>query len=63
MNDNRAWQLAACQGVHVVNIPVFPLACKMAGLLDRQAMASLVADLRDKDSYRFRQDVLDRLLA
>jgi predicted nucleic acid-binding protein len=63
MNDNRARRLAARQGVHVVNIPAFLLACKMAHLLDREATAHLIADLKNKDRYGFRGDVLRLLLS
>jgi len=62
-NDNQARRLAGSLGVQVVNIPAFLLACKRAGLLDREAMANLVADLREKDHYGFRQDVLNLLLS
>ena len=63
MNDNQARRLAARRGVNVVNIPAFLLACKLAGLLNRQAMSQLVAALQEKDHYGFRRDVLDMLMS
>ena len=63
MNDNQARRLAIAQGITVVNIPAFLLACKMAGLLDKSAIGQLVADLQTKDHYGFRQDVLELLIS
>lgn len=61
-NDNVARRLAMRLGVDVVNIPAFLLACKQAGLLDREGLSGLIDDLREKDFYGFRQDDLDLLL-
>lgn len=63
VNDNQARRLARQLGIQAVNIPAFLLACKMAGLLDRDALSDLVTGLREKDYYGFRQDVLDLLLS
>jgi predicted nucleic acid-binding protein len=63
VNDNQARVVAGKLGVNAVNVPAFLLACKLVGLLDRASMAQAVADLRAKDHYGFRQDVLDLLLA
>jgi predicted nucleic acid-binding protein len=62
MSDNKARQVARMLGVAVVNIPAFLLACKVAGLVDREVMVRLVQALRDKDYYDFRQDIRERLL-
>jgi predicted nucleic acid-binding protein len=62
MNDNQARRVATSLGVSVIHIPAFLLACKMAGLVDRDALADLIAALWEKDHYKFRQDVLAVLL-
>ncbi|HEY77208.1 MAG TPA: hypothetical protein G4O00_13710 [Thermoflexia bacterium] len=61
-NDNKARQVAAQQGLAVVNIPAFLLACKRAGMADRASLEAIVRDLQDKDHYEFRQEVLKALL-
>ncbi len=62
INDNRARRIASSYGIQVVNIPAFLLACRLAGLLDRDSIARLIADLQARDHYGFRQDVLALLL-
>jgi predicted nucleic acid-binding protein len=61
-NDNQARRVAARLGVNVVNLPAFLLACKQAGLVDRQTLSRLIADLRAKDFFEFRQADLDLLM-
>ena len=61
-NDNQARRLATQLGVDVVNIPAFLLACKQAHLLNRESLAALIADLRDKDFFGFRQSDLNLLM-
>ena len=61
-NDRQAQRLATGYGVTVINIPAFLLACKLASLLDRSAMAEVTAALQAKDYYGFRRDVLKMLL-
>lgn len=63
MNDNRARLWATRIGLHSLGIPAFLLACKRTLLIDSQGIKALILDLRDKDRYRFRQDVLDLLLS
>lgn len=63
VNDNQARRIAARLGISVVNIPAFLLACKTSRLLDRNALADLIAALQEKDFYGFRQDVLDWLMS
>ncbi|MBO1350273.1 MAG: hypothetical protein EBE86_024160 [Hormoscilla sp. GUM202] len=63
INDNQARRLATGLGVSVVNIPAFLSACKIAGLLNTEAMGELITSLQQKDYYRFRQDVLDLLMS
>lgn len=62
-NDNQARRVAARLGVDVVNIPAFLLACKLAGLVDRQTLSVLIDDLRAKDFFGFRQSDLALLLS
>ena len=62
MNDNKARQFARSQGVAVVNIPAFLLACKMASLLSPEQMAQIVDDLKVQDFYEFRPSIRRALL-
>jgi len=62
-NDNRARQAAAALGLKVFNVPTFLLACKMAGLTDREQMAEIVRGLEERDRYGFRKDIRELLLA
>ena len=61
-NDRQVQRLATGRGVTVINIPAFLLACKLAGLLDRVALAEITAALQAKDHYGFRRDILKLLL-
>jgi predicted nucleic acid-binding protein len=61
-NDRQVQRLATGRGVTVINIPAFLLACKLAGVLDRAALAEITAALQTKDYYGFRRDVLKLLL-
>jgi predicted nucleic acid-binding protein len=63
MSDNKARRVAARMGTAVINIPAFLLACKTDNWLDRNALQMLVRDLRERDYYEFRQDVLEALLS
>jgi predicted nucleic acid-binding protein len=62
-NDNLARRAARRIGVEAVDIPGFLLSCKLSGYLDSGGIGDIVHDLREKDHYGFRQDVLDRLLS
>lgn len=54
--------------VHLVNIPAFLMACKVAGLVNPEQMAKIIQDLKEKDFYEFKKDkkrgrsVIERLL-
>jgi len=61
-NDRQVKRLATGYDVPVVNIPAFLVACKLAGLLDRSALAEIINLLQERDYYSFRQDVLRMLL-
>jgi predicted nucleic acid-binding protein len=63
MSDNQARAFAQSLGVTVVNLPAFLLACKIAGLLDRAAMAQVIQDLKDQDYYEFKADIRAALLS
>jgi len=62
INDRKARRVAVELGVRTLNMPAFLLACKHLHLLDRQRMAEVVRDLREKDYYGFQQEVLKVLL-
>ena len=63
MSDNKARAFAQSLGVTVVNLPAFLLACQIAGLLDRAAMAQIIQDLKDQDFYEFKADIRAALLS
>ncbi|MES1241407.1 MAG: hypothetical protein ABUT39_07295 [Acidobacteriota bacterium] len=62
-NDNLARQAAGRLGVEAIDIPAFLLSCKLTGFLDAEGLQKIVRDLREKDHYGFRKEILDRLLA
>lgn len=62
VNDNQARRIAAKLGVDVANLPAFLLACKQARLVDQPTLSALIADLRAKDFWGFRQADLDLLM-
>ena len=62
MSDNQARRVAQAQGIRVLNIPAFLLACKMSGLIEREEMAQTIRDLKEKDYYKFKQEVREALL-
>ena len=62
-NDNRALEAAREAGLDAVDIPAFLLSCKISGFLEREQILSLIRDLREKDRYGFRKEVLDLLLS
>jgi len=50
-------------GIAVTNIAAFLLACKPAGVLDRDDVRQIVAELGRLDYHRFREDVLAQLVS
>lgn len=62
-NDNLARQAARGLGVEAIDIPAFLLSCKLTGFLDGGSLREVVRELREKDHYGFRKEILDRLLA
>ncbi|PKO22688.1 MAG: hypothetical protein CVU38_08000 [Chloroflexi bacterium HGW-Chloroflexi-1] len=63
ISDNKARKIASRLGVVAIHIPAFLLACKVTGLVNREALEAIVQDLRNKDYYEFRPDVLGALLS
>lgn len=62
ISDNKARHRANQIGLDAVAIPAFLIACKETGFLGREALASVVQDLQERDRYGFSKAVLDRLL-
>lgn len=62
-NDGQAGRVARQLGIEVANVPAFLLAVKVAELADRSELAAVVRELREKDRYAFRADLLDLLLS
>jgi predicted nucleic acid-binding protein len=62
MSDNLARRYAQSQGIGVVNIPAFLLACKTARLIEPHLMREILDKLKAKDFYEFRADVRKMLL-
>jgi predicted nucleic acid-binding protein len=62
-NDNLARQAARRAGVESSDIPAFLLSCKITGFLDGDGVREIVRDLREKDHYGFRKEILDRLIS
>lgn len=61
-NDNLARQAAVRLGVEAIDIPAFLLSCKLTGFLDGGSLHEVVRELREKDHYGFRKEILERLL-
>ena len=62
ISDNKAREIANKNNIAVLNIPAFLLACKDAGLLDREDLATIIRDLKDKDYYEFSEGERDKLV-
>ena len=60
--DETLLQDATFQGVTVVNIPAFLLACKIVGLVGLEQMEQIIQDLKAKDFYEFKSEIRDELL-
>jgi predicted nucleic acid-binding protein len=63
MSGNTARRFAQAQGIEVINIPAFLLACKMVGLVDSEEMAQIVEELKVKDFFEFKGEIRNQLLA
>ena len=62
-SDNKARHAAERIKVDVADIPGFLLSCKSAGFVNHDEIRRLVDDLKEKDHYSFRKEVLELLLA
>jgi predicted nucleic acid-binding protein len=62
-SDNKARQAAERVEVAVADIPGFLLSCKSSGFVNRDEIRQLVDELKEKDRYAFRKEVLDLLLS
>lgn len=62
INDNKARKIAEENGIAVLNISGFLLACKKTMFLDKNEIALIMQDLKQKDYYEFGEDEKKRLL-
>ena len=62
ISDNKAREIANKNNIAVLNIPAFLLACKDVGLLNREDIATIIRDLKDKDYYEFSEEERSRLI-
>ncbi|MFQ6092486.1 MAG: hypothetical protein ACE5OR_07385 [bacterium] len=62
VSDNEARKIAERNGIKVVNIPAFLLACKQSGFLDQEEILYIVEELGKRNHYIFRADQRKALL-
>ena len=62
INDKKARQVATSNGISVLNISAFLLACKRSNYLDNDDMSKIIDDLKEKDYFEFSKDDLTNLL-
>lgn len=60
-NDKKARLVAGKNGIAVLNISAFLLACKSSNFLDKNQIAGIVADLKQKDYFAFSKDELEKI--
>ena len=53
ISDKKAMRVAGKNRISVLNIPALLLACKEAGVLERDEIAVIVRDLKKMDYYEF----------
>lgn len=53
INDNKARRVANKNEIVTLNISAFLLSCKEMGILERNDIANIIHDLREKDYYEF----------
>lgn len=63
MNDNLARKTAHQLGVRTADAAGFLSACKASGFLSLGQLAAVIRDLREKDFFGFRKEILGLLLA
>ena len=62
ISDNKARRIANKGDIFVLNISGFLLACKDMGILDRNDIATIIHDLKEKDYYEFSEEERNRLI-
>lgn len=62
IDDSHARKAAEEQGLKVVSIPAFLSYCKNNNILSNQDIKSIIKDLKEKDYYRFNQEVESKLI-
>ena len=62
INDNKARKVAGKKGIVVLNISAFLLACKKTMFLEKNKIAVIMKDLKQKDYYEFGEDEKKELL-
>jgi len=60
-NDKKARLVAGKNGIAVLNISAFLLACKSSNFLDKNQIAGIVDDLKQKDYFVFSKDELEKI--
>ena len=62
ISDNKARKVSRKNGIVVLNIPAFLLACKRTMFLENNEIALIMKDLKQKDYYEFGKDEKKELL-
>ncbi len=62
INDNKARKIAREKGIVVLNISAFLLACKKSMFLEKNKIAVIMKDLKQKDYYEFGEGEKKELL-
>jgi len=62
ISDNKARKVAQKNGIVVLNIPAFLLACKKTMFLEKNKIALIMKEMKQKDYYEFGTDEKKELL-
>ena len=62
ISDKKALRIAKKEGIAVLNIPAFLLACKRSEFLNSKEISQIMKELKNKDYYEFSKDERNRLL-
>ena len=62
ISDNKARRIASRNGIFTLNISAFLLACKETRILDRNDIAAIIHDLKEKDYYEFSEEERAKLI-
>lgn len=63
ISDKRAMRVAGENHISVLNIPALLLACKETGVLDKDEIAVIARDLKEKDYYELSEWEARRLMS